>query len=142
MSIGKKILFVALFIICALILPAVILIGFVDSVNYFSVYVITYGVILFGIFGYIIVSVRSMSKELHNALEEMKKQNAAIAYKLSSANFELEDDLEPVNEQMNKAVKDEPEEEMPAKKVNLNPADDFVAEAVASKVNNDIDDFE
>lgn len=138
MSIGKKILFVALFIICALILPAVILIGFVDSVNYFSVYVITYGVILFGIFGYIIVSVRSMSKELHDAVEEMKKQNAAIAYKLSSANFELEDDLAPVATE----VKPEPEAEAPAKKVNLNPADDFVAEAVAANTNNDIDDFE
>ena len=138
MSIGKKILFVALFIICALILPAVILIGFVDSVNYFSVYVITYGVILFGIFGYIIVSVRSMSKELHDAVEEMKKQNAAIAYKLSSANFELEDDLAPVATE----VKPEPEAEAPAKKVNLNPADDFVAEAVAANANNDIDDFE
>lgn len=138
MSIGKKILFVALFIICALILPAVILIGFVDSVNYFSVYVITYGVILFGVFGYIIVSVRSMSKELHDAVEEMKKQNAAIAYKLSSANFELEDDLAPVVTE----VKPEPEAEAPAKKVNLNPADDFVAEAVAAKANNDIDDFE
>lgn len=138
MSIGKKILFVALFIICALILPAVILIGFVDSVNYFSVYVITYGVILFGVFGYIIVSVRSMSKELHDAVEEMKKQNAAIAYKLSSANFELEDDLAPVATE----VKPEPEAEAPAKKVNLNPADDFVAEAVAAKANNDIDDFE
>ncbi len=138
MSIGKKILFVALFIICALILPAVILIGFVDSVNYFSVYVITYGVILFGIFGYIIVSVKSMSKELHDAVEEMKKQNAAIAYKLSSANFEVEDDLEPVVTE----AKAEPEADVPAKKVNLNPADDFVAEAVATNANNDIDDFE
>ncbi len=138
MSIGKKILFVALFIICALILPAVILIGFVDSVNYFSVYVIAYGIILFGIFGYIIVSVRSMSKELHDAVDEMKKQNAAIAYKLSSANFEVEDDVEP------DSVDDtaEPEAELPAKKVNLNPADDFVSEAVATNANNDIDDFE
>ncbi len=137
MTIGKKILFVALFIICALVLPAIILIGLVDSVNYFSVYVITYGVILFGVFGYIIVSVRSMSKELHDAVEEMKKQNAAIAYKLSSANFEVENDLAPVNAE----PKLETTEEKPAKKVNLNPADDFVAEAVAANVNDDIDDF-
>ncbi len=138
MSIGKKILFVALFVVCTLILPAVILIGFVDSVNYFSVYVITYGIILFGIFGYIIVSIKSMSKELHAAVEEMKKQNAAIAYKLSSANFEIEDDVAPVVN----VVATEADTETPAKKVNLNPADDFVAEAVASKSNNDIDDFE
>lgn len=136
MSIGKKILFVILFVICALVLPAVILIGFVDSVNYFSVYVITFGVILFAVFGYIIVSIMSMSKELRNAVEEMKKQNAAIAYKLSSANFEIEDDVKPAPAE----VVAEPE--APAKKVNLNPADDFVAEAVAAKNSNDIDDFE
>lgn len=136
MSIGKKILFVILFVLCALVLPAVILIGFVDSVNYFSVYVITFGVILFAIFGYIIVSIMSMSKELRNAIEEMKKQNAAIAYKLSSANFEIEDDVKPAPAE----VVAEPE--TPAKKVNLNPADDFVADAVAAKNSNDIDDFE
>lgn len=136
MTIGKKILFIALFIVCALVLPAVVLIGFVDSVNYFSVYVIAYGVILFGIFGYIVVSIRSMSKELHNAVEEMKKQNAAIAYKLSSANFDVEDDT-AYKKPVEKAV-----EEKPAVKVNLNPAEDFVAEAVSSNKNNDIDDFD
>ena len=137
MSIGKKILFVALFVICALVLPAVILIGFVDSVNYFSVYVITYGVILFAIFGYIIVSIKNMSKELNSAVEEMKKQNAAIAYKLTSGNFVVEDDVAaPVEAALT------PVEDKPAQKVNLNPADDFVAEAVAANANNDIDDFE
>lgn len=139
MSIGKKILFVALFVVCALILPAVILIGFVDSVNYFSVYVITYGVILFAIFGYIIVSIKNMSKELNNAVEEMKKQNAAIAYKLTSGNFIVEDDIAPAA-----PVEAEPTPvaDAPAQKVNLNPADDFVAEAVAAQAKTDIDDFE
>ena len=136
MTIGKKILFIALFIICALVLPAIVLIGLVDSVNYFSVYVIAYGVILFGIFGYIIVSIRSMSKEHHDAVEEMKKQNAAIAYKLTSGNFDIENDTAYTKAE-EKAV-----EEKPAVKVNLNPADDFVSEAVASAKNNDIDDFE
>ena len=140
MSIGKKILFVILFVICALVLPAVILIGFVDSVNYFSVYVITFGVILFAVFGYIIVSIMSMSKELRNAVEEMKKQNAAIAYKLSSANFEIADDFEP--DATETPALPEKAEEIPAKKVNLNPANDFVAEAVAANISNDFDDFE
>ena len=137
MSIVKKILFIALFIVCALVLPSLILIGFVNADTSFSVYVITYGVILFGVFGYIIVSVKSMSKELHDAVEEMKKQNAAIAYKLSSANFEVLNDT-PVAE----AEEVAPSEEPSPKKVNLNPADDFVAEAVSSKSNDDIDDFE
>ncbi|MBO5897337.1 MAG: hypothetical protein J6Q83_08555 [Clostridia bacterium] len=139
MSIGKKILFVALFVVCALVLPAVILIGFVDSVNYFSVYVITYGVILFAIFGYIIVSIKNMSKELNNAVEEMKKQNAAIAYKLTSGNFIVEDDIAPAAPVEAEST---PVADAPAQKVNLNPADDFVAEAVAAQAKTDIDDFE
>ena len=137
MSIVKKILFIALFIVCALVLPTLILIGFVNADTSFSVYVITYGVILFGVFGYIIVSVKSMSKELHNAVEEMKKQNAAIAYKLSSGNFEVINDTSVAEDE-----EVAPAEEASPKKVNLNPADDFVAEAVSSKSNDDIDDFE
>ncbi len=137
MSIGKKILFVALFIVGTLVLPALILIGFVNADTNFSVYVITYGVILFGIFGYIIVSVKSMSKELHDAVEEMKKQNAAIAYKLSSGNFEVINDTSVAEDE-----ESAPAEEVSPKKVNLNPADDFVSEAVTVNANNDIDDFE
>ena len=139
MSIVKKILFIALFIVCALVLPSLVLIGFVNADTNFSVYVITYGVILFGVFGYIIVSVKSMSKELHDAVEEMKKQNAAIAYKLTSGNFIVEDDIAPAAPI---EVEFTPVADAPVQKVNLNPADDFVAEAVSSKSNDDIDDFE
>ncbi len=139
MSIMKKVLFVVAFVFGALVLPALILLAFVDSTSYFAVYVITYAVILFAVFGYIVVSIKSMSKELHDAVEDMKKQNAAIAYRLTSAVEEYEPEDCSVNVQNT-----EPEinEQVPAKKVNLNPADDFVADTVGKAIaTDDIDDF-
>lgn len=109
----KKILQTALFVLCTLVAPSLLLLLFVDSSNNFGVYVIVYGFILFAILGYIIVSIRSMSKEVHDAVEEMKMQNAAIAYKLTGGITEPATNEEYVTQ--------EPTEK--PKKVNLNPDD-------------------
>ena len=50
----KKILQTALFVLCTLVAPSLLLLLFVDSSNNFGVYVIVYGFILFAILGYII----------------------------------------------------------------------------------------
>ncbi len=109
----KKILQTALFVLCTLVVPSIILLLLVDSANNFGVYVTVYAVIVFAILGYIVVSVRSMSKEVYDAVEEMKMQNAAIAYKLTSG----------ANETIVKEDSVEEKVEEKPKKVNLNPDD-------------------
>ena len=84
-SIIKKIGFVVAFVLVTLVLPCVVLLFFVDAAQNFAAYVITYGVIIFAILGYVIVSVRDMEKKLEETMEEIKMQNAAIAYKLTNA---------------------------------------------------------
>ncbi len=84
-SMMKKIIFVIAFVFLTLVLPGVLLLILVDSSQSFSAYVIAYGVIIFAILGYVVGSVRNMEKKLEDALEEIKMQNAAIAYKLSNS---------------------------------------------------------
>ncbi len=114
----KKLLFTVLFVVCTLILPILVMLLFVDAENSFSAYVIVFGVIIFGILGYITVSVHESTKEVHQAVEEMKLQNAAIAYKLTHIDESKAVKSEPVVAE----VKPEEPAEQP-KKVNLNPAD-------------------
>ncbi len=116
MSMVKKLIWTAVFTAAIILIPGIILLLTVDATQDFSVYVVVYGVIFFAIFGYIIVSVTSLSKEIRNALEEMKMQNAAIAYKLTSTNDRVEADAEEI-------VPEEPVSEKPKQKTNLNPAD-------------------
>ena len=85
----KRIIFVIGFILATLVLPAFVLLLFVDASQNFAVYVITFGVIIFGILGYIVSSVREMEKKVETTMEEIKMQNAAIAYKLSNNMDEL-----------------------------------------------------
>ena len=114
----KKILFVVAFVLCTLVLPTIILLLFVDSSNGFAVYVITFGVIIFAILGYIVMSIHTTSKEINKAVEDMKLQKAAIAYKLTGASAEkqIEAVATPVQE-VAEEVQEKP------KKVNLNPDD-------------------
>ncbi len=115
----KKLLFTVLFVICTLVLPITLLLVFVDAENSFSAYVVVFGVIIFGILGYITISVHGSTKEIHQAVEEMKLQNAAIAYKLTHG-----DEQKPAIEEPAVIVEEIPEEpEEQPKKVNLNPAD-------------------
>ena len=116
MSMLKKLLFTAIFVVAALTIPGVILLLTVDATNQFGVFVIVYGVILFAIFGYIIVSMHSLSKEIHSALEEMKMQNAAIAYKLTNTTAPATDVASELQDKKEDPVKD-------TTNVNLNPAE-------------------
>ena len=83
MSLIKKIIFTLVFTAIMLVVPALVLLATVDATNDFAAYIIVYGFILFAMFSYTIISIHSLSKEIRDALEEMKMQNAAIAYKLT-----------------------------------------------------------
>ena len=84
MSMVKKLLFTVAFVAITLLVPGFILLMTVDATENFGAYVIVYGIILFAVFGYMIVSTHALSKEVKNVLEEIKMQNAAIAYKLTN----------------------------------------------------------
>ncbi len=93
MSLFKKLLFTFLIAALLLIVPGVIIIFLFDkdaTVN-FSAYVFTYGFILFAIFSYIIISIHNLTKEMKQALEDMRKQNAAIAYRLTHKSTEFDE---------------------------------------------------
>lgn len=111
----SKILKIVAFVILALIVPTVLVILFTRNSSYvFEAFLITFVVVIFSIQGYIIFSIRDTSKIINDAVEEMKMQNAAIAYKLTGGV-----NVPVVNEE---PVPQETEEEKP-KKVNLNPDD-------------------
>ena len=80
----KKALFVVAFVLGTLIIPMIILLIFADATTNFSAYVIVYGLIIFGILGYVVGSVRNMEKKLEETMDEIKMQNAAIAHKLTN----------------------------------------------------------
>lgn len=119
MTLVKKLLFTAIFVAVIILVPGLILLLTVDATQDFSVYVVVYGIILFAIFGYIIVSIHSISKEIHDALEEMKMQNAAIAYKLTNS----EDKAVAEDNKVTSEKTVQPVVETPKQKTNLNPAD-------------------
>ena len=79
----KKALYVFVFIILALIVPTFIMLVLFDAATQIYIYAIVYGIIIFGVFGYVVVSVKQMQNELSEALDEIKKQNAAIAHRIS-----------------------------------------------------------
>ncbi len=121
MSVLKKVIFVVCFVLATLVVPAFLLFAFVDGTTGFPIYVSVYGIILFSILGYIVVSVKSVSKEVSDALEEMKKQNAAIAYKLTHTDA-LSEAPEIKATAKTPADTEKPAETKP-EKINLNPAD-------------------
>ena len=88
-SLMKKTIFVVAFVLATLVLPGILLLLFVDAAQSFSIYVIAYGVIIFAILGYIVACVRNMEKKIEETMDEIKMQNAAIAYKLTKGNVEL-----------------------------------------------------
>ena len=115
MSMVKKLLFTVAFVAITLLVPGFILLMTVDASENFGAYVIVYGIILFAVFGYMIVSTHALSKEVKNVLEEIKMQNAAIAYKLTNtvSDAKPEEIAEP--EAAAEPVKN-------TSNVNLNPA--------------------
>ncbi len=126
MSILKKIIFTLCFVLVTLVLPLVTMFFFVDGTNGFSIYVTVFGIILFSIFGYIVVSMKALSQDINNALEEMKKQNAAIAYKLTHADEIISNASDKTPDDDKKTTKTDgvaDDSETKKGKVNLNPAD-------------------
>lgn len=137
----KKIIFVIGFIAATLILPAILLLLFVDASQNFSVFVIAFGVILFGILGYIVSCVREVEKKIESTMDEIKMQNAAIAYKISN-NM---DDFNSAPVQQMAAPVAEPAQEpvVDTNKIPLNPAEPLVMPTVnkAAKADDGFDDF-
>lgn len=122
----RKFLLVAAFVVAALIVPTIILLIFFDSSADFSVFAIVYGIIIFAVFGYVVVSIKNMENELSDTLEEIKKQNAAIAHKISGG--------QPVN------LAADIENAVSAAKVNLNPEEPLVVTKPVKTVNKPADD--
>lgn len=123
-SILKKLVFVVIFVLATLVLPCVLLLLFVDAAQNFAAYVITYGVIIFAVLGYILASVRSMEKKLEETMEEIKMQNAAIAYKLTN----VDNEMAPLSVPQQPAVQ-EVKEAAPVvdtSSIPLNPAEPLV----------------
>lgn len=87
----KKIIFLIAFVLITLVIPAVLLLLFVDATTGMGTYLIVFAVIIFAILGYVVASVREMNHKLASALDEIKMQNAAIAYKLSNNAGETSD---------------------------------------------------
>ncbi len=96
MTLPKKIIISIVLTLALLIIPGVILLATVDATNDFAAYIVVYGFILFAMFSYLLISVHSLSKEIKNAVEEMKMQNAAIAYKITGKikDEEIDDGLD------------------------------------------------
>ena len=119
-SLMKKIVFVVAFVLLTLILPGILLLLFVDASQNFSIFVVTYGVIIFAILGYIVASVRNMDKKIEETMEEIKMQNAAIAYKLTNA------DNESVQTPVQPIVNVPEEKVVNTANIPLNPAEPLV----------------
>lgn len=136
----KRIIFVIGFILATLVLPAVILLLFVDAAQGFSVYVITFGVIIFGVLGYIVSSVREMEKKVETTTEEIKMQNAAIAYKLSNNMDELN---VAVSQSAAPQVAEPVQQPAPAStNIPLNPSEPLVMPTVKKTVKASDDGFD
>ena len=82
MSIGKIILIVLGFVALTLGLPLVLLLALVDA-NNISVYIVVFGAIFFGSIGFLIAMLLKTKADITEQIEEIKVQNAAIAYKLT-----------------------------------------------------------
>ncbi len=122
MDIKKKIIFTICFVLAVLVLPIIILLLFVDSSNSFGAYVIVFGIIIFAVFGYMLSCIISLEKNMKTTIEEIKMQNAAIAYKITSGN------AQPLSAPAEAQVKAE-EKSAPVtdtSNVPLNPAEPLV----------------
>lgn len=149
MSIKKKILLTIAFVVVTLIVPAVLLLLFVDALTSFAAYVVTFGVILFAILGFIVINLIDVQTTLKKTVEELKMQNAAIAYKLSNNTDIVPVDVNTATNEkteVSTASNDTPKD---TSKINLNPADPLVMPivkqqdpVVEKKTDDGFDDFQ
>ena len=141
MSMLKKIIFTVVFIIAALVAPAVLLLLFVDAgtTKGYDTFVIVFAVIIFGVLGYIVASIRSMEVKFRDTMDEIKRQNAAIAYKITQTPTELDTAIVNADKTEAEPVK------VDTNKVNLNPEEPLAPKAKAKTqqkvVDDNFDDF-
>ena len=140
-KIGKKILGIIIFLAIVFVPMCLILLFIPDEMKAYNAFFTYLGIVIFSVFGYIVISIRSMSKELHEAVESMKMQNAAIAYKLTNGDKKGK---------KNKDIDDEEEEKkekIDIRKVNLNPEVPLVPDKdkkknnKTKKIDDNYDDF-
>lgn len=125
-SIIKKLGFVVAFVLVTLVIPCIALLFFVDAAQNFAAYVITYGVIIFAILGYVVASVRNMEKKLEETMEEIKMQNAAIAYKLTNVGSDMSVEPMIAKNTDSPVTKAEPVVDASTATIPLNPAEPLV----------------
>lgn len=133
-TIAKKIIFVIAFVLVTLVLPAVLLLLFVDATTHLSTYFVVFAVIIFAVMGYVVISVREMNKNLDSALNEIKMQNAAIAYKISNNGIETDNTVGTVQND------DEEKTEENSLNIPLNPESPLVVTKKVQKQNKITDD--
>lgn len=133
-TIAKKIIFVIAFVLITLVLPAVLLLLFVDATTHLSTYFVVFAVIIFAVLGYVVISVREMNKNLDSALNEIKMQNAAIAYKISNNGSETDNTVGTVQND------DEDKTEENNLNIPLNPESPLVVTKKVQKQNKIADD--
>lgn len=135
-NIFKKFIGIVVFEVLVFI-PLLLVIWFSDELNAWNNFLIVFAVITVAIWGYIIIVVRDMAKSFGDAVESMKKQNAAIAYKLTGENKKSKKSEEP-----------EEKEKIDISKVNLNPEEPLDPnknkgknKAKTKKIDDNYDDF-
>ena len=88
MSKGKIALVTVAFALVTFAIPFIVLLIFVDA-DYISIYVTAFGSILALALGFIVALILSVKKNLLAVVEEIKVQNAAIAFKLSKTDLNV-----------------------------------------------------
>lgn len=84
MSKGKIALITILFAIATFVVPLLLLLALFSANDYaMSLYISVFGVMFFGSIGFLVAMVLSVKKDLTDKIEELKVQNAAIAFSLS-----------------------------------------------------------
>jgi hypothetical protein len=82
MSKGKIALITLAFVAITLVVPLLLLLALVDA-NSFSVYIVVFGTMFFGSIGFLFAMLLKTKSDIQEQIEEIKVQNAAIAYKLT-----------------------------------------------------------
>ncbi len=93
------------FVLITLVVPLVLLLALVD-VNNLSVYIVVFGLMFFGSIGFLVAMLLKTKSDIQEQIEEMKVQNAAIAFRLSEMKKQTRAVTESSNE---KSVASEPE---------------------------------
>ena len=137
MSNIKKLLFVVCFVLLTLVAPTVIMLFFINAAEAFYIYLIVYILILFAILGYVISRLISMEKKMDSFFEDIRKQNAAIAYKI------LANDPQGGQAPLESSKEETPVTETPVDttRVKLNPDDPLIPSPKKKTVDEGFDDF-